>query len=99
MDEQIARWQIQLHRHPARGMRVAYPDELFSHPIPVELKLRHRGGLDEGAEIVEQVFRVNVGGDKSLLAEALRYPVSVTLLSNPQNPAHCWGQAVGKMRH
>src|SRR5215208_293706 len=80
-------------------MGIAYPDELLSHPVAIELKLRHRSRLHERAQIVEQILRVNVGGNEALLPQALRYLMSVTLLRNPQNPTHRCRQAIRKTCH
>src|SRR5215211_4367610 len=72
-------------------MRITYPDELLTHPVAVELKLRHRGRLYERAQVVEEILCVNVGGDKAFLSQTLGYPMGVALLRDPQNPAHgCW---------
>ena len=99
MDEQIAGWQVEFHCHSAGRMRIAYPNELLTHPVAVELKLRYSGRLDKRAEIVEQILRVNLGGDKTFLTEPFGDLMRVALLRNLENPAHCRWQAVGKTRN
>src|SRR4030095_8210891 len=80
-------------------MRIANPDELFTHPVAIELELWHRGRLHERAQIVEQILSVDVGGNKAFLVQPFGHLTCITLLGNPQNSTHGRGKTVRQARH
>src|SRR5215211_3608460 len=80
-------------------MRIAHPDELFTHPGAIELELRHGGRLHEWAQIIEQILSVNVGGNKTFLVQPFGHLMGVALLGNPQNSAHGWRKTIRQACH
>ena len=80
-------------------MRITHPNELFAHPVAIELKLRNGGGLHERSQVVEKIFSVDIGRDESFLAQPFGNLMSVALLGNSQDPAHGWGKTVRQTCH